>query len=308
MKILVLGAGGTGGYFGGRLAAAGADVSFLVRPHRAAQLRNDGLVVRSPFGDLRLAVQTVLAGSLKPVFDLVLITCKAYDLDAALADVSSGVGERALVAPLLNGLRHMPVLDARFGRGRVLGSLCQIAATLSEQGEVLHLNNYHILTIGARSAEQAAAVADIGHNLDKAGFTVRIADDIEREMWEKFAMLTTLAAMTCLMRGSVGEIMTSRDGAALMDETLDACVAVARAGGAAIAPAWVDKTRAFLTTRASTMTASMLRDLEAGGRTEADHIVGDMLARAEQAGVSAPILRAAYCHLQTAQARNRRQA
>jgi 2-dehydropantoate 2-reductase len=299
MRILVLGAGGTGGYFGGRLAAAGRDVQFLVREARAAQLAAQGLRVKSPFGDLDLPVRTVTATTLAPQYDLILLSCKAYDLDGAMDALAPGLGPDTLILPLLNGLRHMPLLDQRFERAHVLGGLCHIAATLNERGEVLHLNRVHLLTLGARSAQQAAAVGDLERTLGGAGFEFKLSHDIERELWAKFVFLTTLAAMTCLMRGAVGEIMATRDGKALMNEVFDACLAVAAAAGFALAPDWQAKTRAFLTDRASLLTASMLRDLEAGGRTEADHILGDMVERAAAASIAAPVLRAAYCHLQT---------
>ena len=306
MKLLILGAGATGGYFGARLLAAGADVSFLVRPARAAALRDKGLTVRSLFGGLQLPVKVVQRGALQPEYDLVLLSCKAYDLDEAIADVAPAIGDGALVLPLLNGLRHLPLLDERFGRRRVLGGLCQIAATLDGEGTVLHLNRMHSMTIGARAPEQQSRMQALGATFAGAGFDFAVSEDIERDLWQKFVFLTSLAAMTCLMRGSVGEIMAARDGRALMIEVLDGCVAVARGNGIALDHGWLDKTRALLTDRQSTLAASMLRDLEGGRRTEADHILGDMLERAEAAAVPVSLLRAAYCHLQTGEARKPR--
>jgi 2-dehydropantoate 2-reductase len=306
MKLLILGAGATGGYFGARLIAAGADVSFLVRPGRAAVLRDKGLAVRSPFGDLDLPVKTVQRETLQAEYDLVLVACKAYDLNDALADVAPAIGDRTLVLPLLNGLRHLPLLDERLGRRRVLGGLCQIAATLDDQGTVVHLNRMHSMTIGARLPEQEPGVQAVAAVFGRAGFEFAVSDDIERDLWQKFVFLTSLAAMTCLMRGSVGEIMATRDGGALMNEMLDSCAAIAGSHGIALGSPWLEKTRALLTDRQSTLAASMLRDLEAGRRTEANHILGDMLERAEAAALPAALLRTAYCHLQTSEARKQR--
>ncbi len=124
VKILILGAGGIGGYFGGRLAASGADVTFLVRPGRREQLQRDGLRVQSALGDLQIPVTTVLAADVRPVFDLVLLTCKAYDLDSAMDAIAPAMHGPAAVVPLLNGIAHVARLDERFGRARVVGGTC----------------------------------------------------------------------------------------------------------------------------------------------------------------------------------------
>ncbi|RBD11056.1 oxidoreductase, partial [Xanthomonas oryzae pv. oryzae] len=144
MHILILGAGGTGGYFGGRLAQAGVDVTFLVREARAAQLQADGLRIRSPLGDAQLQVAHVTAQDLPALvaqrpFDLVILSCKAYDLDSAIDAIAQAVGEQTTVLPILNGLRHYAALDERFNAARVLGGLCFISATKGEHGEILHL-------------------------------------------------------------------------------------------------------------------------------------------------------------------------
>ena len=132
-RILVLGAGATGGYFGGRLLEAGHEVSFLVRPQRASVLRKTGLVIHSPEGIARLEPELVLAERLKGTYDLIILSCKAYDLDSAMEAVAPAVGKETAILPLLNGLKHYETLDARFGAERVLGGLCSIAVTVGEE-------------------------------------------------------------------------------------------------------------------------------------------------------------------------------
>jgi 2-dehydropantoate 2-reductase len=305
VRILVLGAGGIGGYFGGRLAEAGADVTFLVRPGRAAQLARDGLVVRSPEGDIVRAVRFIGAETLADDgrYDAALLTCKAYDLEAAIAAIAPAVANGAAIVPLLNGMRHLDRLDLAFGQARVLGGLCQIGATLSPTGEVHHLNRLHLLILGPRAPGQDAIVARFVAASAPAKFECRASGDILQDMWEKFVMLATMAAMTCLMRANVGEIMCADEGAALMLETLAECDLVARAAAHPSRPAFLERARALLTDRESSFAASMLRDVERGGPTEADHIVGDMLRRARAAGLPAPMLRVAWCHLQAHEAR-----
>lgn len=298
MKILVLGAGGIGGYFGGRLAAAGADVTFLVRPRRAGQLKQDGLVIKSPHGDLRRPVATVLAEQLRPGYDLVLLTCKAYDLVSAIEALGPAIDARTTLLPTLNGISHLDVLKEKFGEGRVLGGLAQIAVTLTTEGEIQHLSEFHTLAFGELSGRHSPRCEEFARLCTKANFSSRLSGAIQLELWEKFVFLCTLAGMTCLMRASVGAITHSDDGETLMREMLEECRKVATASGHEPRPEVLARYVGLLTDRKSGFTASMLRDIEHGGATEGDHIVGDMLRRARHLNIDAPLLRVAFCHLQ----------
>lgn len=301
MRILILGAGGIGGYYGGRLAAAGIDVTFLVRPRRAAQLAEHGLVIRSAFGDLTQQVKTVTAETVRPGYDAIMIGCKAYDLEAAIAAIrpAAGTGPTgALILPQLNGMAHLDRLDAEFGRERVLGGVAHIAVTLDADGTVRHLNKLANFTTGARDPAAEAPCAALSEALAKGGFNFRNSADIEQDMWEKWVFLCSLAAMCCLMRGRVSQIVgSSAAGAALMLEMLDECAAAANAAGHAPRDAFWTNTRGQLSDPNGQWEASMLRDLRAGGPVEADHVVGDMLTRAVAAGHQALLLKAAYAHL-----------
>jgi 2-dehydropantoate 2-reductase len=299
MKILVLGAGGVGGYFGGRLAQAGADVSFLVRPKRAAQLAASGLVIKGPAGDLTQRVTTVLAPDVHPEYDLIMVACKAYDLEDAIAAIAPAVRPDTAILPFLNGVKHMDRLDQAFGRVRVLGGVAQIAATLTPGGEILQLNEIHSVIFGERDAPTSTRCETLAAIMAKARFASRLSATIQLEMWEKFVFLATLAAMTCMMRAAIGPIVRTYDGTALVLEMLEECRLVAAAAGFEPRADFMQRTRGMLTDRASAFTASMLRDIEKGGPIEGEHIVGDMLVRARQQGVAAPLLRVANCHLQT---------
>src|SRR5262245_20008846 len=152
MRFLVVGAGATGGYFGGRLLEAGRDVTFLVRPARAERLAAAGLAITSPAGDVALAAPpTVLAADLRQPFDLVIPSCKAYDLDGAIESFAPAVGPRTAVVPLLNGMRHLDALDTRFGPDRVLGGSCFISTKLDDAGRIAHVSDIHRLVFGERS-------------------------------------------------------------------------------------------------------------------------------------------------------------
>ncbi|WP_313253550.1 2-dehydropantoate 2-reductase [Stenotrophomonas sp.] len=308
MRILILGAGGTGGYFGGRLAQADVDVTFLVRANRAAQLDRDGLVIRSPLGDAAFPVAHVTAEALPELarqrpFDLVILSCKAYDLDSSIDAIAPAVGPATTVLPILNGLRHYAALDARFGRDRVLGGLCFISATKAGDGAVLHLDKPAKLTFGERDGGAASArVAALAAACAQAGIDHVASEDIAREQWVKYTFLATLAAGTCLMRGDVGSIVATDHGTALMQALYAECLAVAAHADQPIPSVAQQIALGAVTKAGSPIKASMLRDLEAGQRVEAAHIVGDMLDRACAAGQAAPLLQAAYCHLQVYQA------
>ena len=304
MRILVLGAGGTGGYFGGRLAQAGADVTFLVRPARAALLAERGLRIRSPLGDADLDVATVTGQDLPALaaarpFDLVLLACKAYDLDSAIESVAPAVGANTAVLPILNGLLHYDALDARFGRERVPGGLCFIGATLGADGEVLHLGRPASITFGLREGNADGGVlARLAAAYAQAGVDHLYAPDIAAAQWIKYSFLAALAAGTCLMRTSVGTVVAAEGGEAFMAALHAECLAVAAAEGHPVPEDEARTARAGLTRAGSPVTASMLRDLQAGLRVEALQIVGDMVHRAHRAGLQVPRQETAWVHLQ----------
>lgn len=308
MKILVVGAGGVGGYFGGRLIESGADVRFLVREGRARQLAEHGLVIKSPVGDATLKVRTLTAADPGAPFDLIILSCKAYDLpsaiDAAAPHMSAGKG---LILPLLNGMAHVDALRARFGADRVLGGVCGIFATLSPVGEMLHLDKPAIIRFG-RFQDQVARhalepeTAGIEKLLSAANFTSKRIEPAEQILWEKWLMLAAMAASTCLMRGSVGAILSAEDGTALMEELLAETISVATAAGFPPSDGHLANTRGILFAKGSPASASMLRDIQKGGRIEGDHIIGDLLRRARAFGLNTPLLRIANAHVQTYEA------
>jgi 2-dehydropantoate 2-reductase len=308
MRVLVLGAGGTGGYFGGRLLEAGRDVSFLVRSRRAVELAETGLVIRSPAGNAWLKPRVIVPGESVETFDLVILACKAYDLDSAIDSIAPAVGRKTVILPLLNGLRHYDALDARFGPERVLGGLCSIAVTLGDKGTIQHLSPMHVLRFGERSGERSGRIEALEQLVKDTNLDAKSSRDVMQALWEKWVMLASLAGMTCLMRASIGDIVAAAPvGQKLMRQLLDECAAVAGAYGRAPRPAVLEDTRNLLTKPGSAFTASMLRDIEGGHRVEADHILGDLIARGEHAGVFTSLLEIAYCHVKAYEVRKARE-
>ena len=307
MRILVVGVGALGGYFGGRLKAAGRDVTFLVRPRRAAQLAKTGLIIRGASGDLNLAKPpTVTAENLHEPFDLILLSCKAYDLESAMDSFASAVGPNTAILPLLNGMKHMDLLGARFGTGAVLGGQCLISATLDSEGRILHLNDSHLLSFGEQNGAKSARVEEIASELSGAGFDAHLSTAIMQEMWEKWAFIAAAAGVGCLMRGAFGDIVAAgagHFGAELFAE----CCAIAAANGFPPGAAAVERSRAMITAAGSPIAPSMLRDIERGAPIEADHIVGDLLHRGGNRPNGFPLLQIAYAHLKTYEARRQRE-
>ena len=304
MRTLILGAGGTGGYFGGRLAQSGADVTFLVRDPRARQLQQCGLQIRSPLGDADIHVAHVTTAGLgervaRAPFDLVILSCKAYDLDSSIAAIEPAIAAGTTLLPILNGLRHYPLLDQRFGRERVLGGLCFISATKGAGGQVLHLAAPASITFGERDGDPASArTSAIAALFARAGVDHQRSPHIAQALWVKYSFLTALAAGTCLMRAPVGEIVATQGGEDFMRALYRECLAVAHAEGEPVDAAEQARALQVLLAAGSPIKASMLRDLEAGRPVEALQIVGDMLQRARSASLQAPLLAAAWCHLQ----------
>uniref|UniRef100_Q02B99 2-dehydropantoate 2-reductase n=1 Tax=Solibacter usitatus (strain Ellin6076) TaxID=234267 RepID=Q02B99_SOLUE len=302
MRTLVIGAGAVGGYFGGRLLQAQRDVTFLVRPGRARELANSGLQIRSASGNAVIAAPpTIFAKDLADPFDLVLLSCKAYDLESAISSMAPAVGPNTAILPLLNGMRHLNILDASFGPSRVLGGRCLIAATLNKQRQIVHLNNNHALTFGERDGSMSDRVIAIGALMNGALFDHQASPHILLEMWEKWTFLATLAGSTCLFRGAVGDICAAPGGSEFVMRLFEECRSIAEVEGFPPSPAFLERSRSILTEAGSPLTASMLRDIEAGAPIEADHIIGDLLNRVEK-----PMLRIAFSALKTYEARRSR--
>jgi 2-dehydropantoate 2-reductase len=309
MRFLVVGAGATGGYFGGRLLEAGRDVTFLVRPARAERLAAAGLTITSPAGNVTLgSPPTVLATELRTPFDAVLLSCKAYDLDGAIESFAPAVGPDTAVVPLLNGMRHLDALDARFGADRVLGGSCFISAKLDEEGQIAHVSDIHRLAFGERSGGLSPRVEALAAAMTGVRFEAVASDQILQVMWEKWVFLASLAGITCLTRSAVGDIVAA-GGADLAAALLEECRAIATAAGY---PPRADALKASLgrlTDPGSSVTASMLGDVERRGRTEADHVLGDFLRR-RGCGPDGDrsLLRLAYVAVKAAAARAARES
>ncbi len=304
MKFLILGAGAIGGYVGGRLIEAGRDATFLVREARRDQLERDGLRIESVYGDFEGPVKTVTRDALAPDYDLILLTCKAYDLDDAIDAMAPAVGPGTMVFPILNGLRHIDILNERLGAEHVLAGTVKISVARMGNGMIKHMNDWRWLHFGEQGGGISDRVAALRDALDGAtGLEPVALEDAMQEMWEKMVHLATAAGMTSLMRANVGQIVRTEEGADLFRHFLETTAAVARHAGHPPSKAFMENYSALFADPQSKYATSMLRDIEAGNPTEGEHILGMLLESARAAGIDDPLLAAAYAAVKAHEAR-----
>jgi 2-dehydropantoate 2-reductase len=306
MKTLVVGAGATGGYFGARLLEHGRDVTFLVRKRRQAQLASDGLVVTSPLGNITLkSPQTITSESIARPYDLVLLSCKAYDLPEAIESLAPAVGASTAILPILNGMGQLDLLDARFGPERVMGGLCQISSTLDNVGRIVHFNDFSRLFFGERSGGRSARSEAVAAECAGAKFEAIHSETILQDMWEKWVFIAAAAGITCLMRASTGDVYNA-GGVEVSRRLREECEAVAAQHGFAPRAAPQQRSIGVLENPKATLMASMLRDIERGSRTEFEHILGNLIRKATSLPEPS-LLRIAYLHLASYEVRRSRE-
>jgi 2-dehydropantoate 2-reductase len=304
MQILVVGAGAVGGYFGARLAQAGRDVTFLVRPTSAERIKKNGIVIVSPHGDLTLRPKLLTAGDIREQYNVVLLAVKGYGLDEAIEDFSAAVGLDTMILPALNGMRHIDVLIRRFGKPAVIGGVCKVATELADDGRIRQLADFQSLTYGELDGQRTSRIEKLDSTMQAAGFDAELSDHIVGSMWQKWVQLSSLGATTCLLRGNIGEIVAVEGGADLAAAILGECAEVARACGYPTSEAFLAKHQADLTAPGSSLTSSMYRDLIKGASVEVDAILGDLLERGLKLGLKMPLLQAAFVCLSVNQRRH----
>jgi 2-dehydropantoate 2-reductase len=297
MKLLIVGAGSVGGYFGARLAAAGRDVTFLVRPRRAGQLSR-GLTIRTNGSDTVVPVKVIVGAERGGPFDAILLAVKAYQLADALEEIRKHAGADTMILPVLNGMKHIDTLRAQFGRHRVIGGFAQIVTSVDEEGRIVDQGAFHDLVYGEWDGTQTERILELDRHLQGAGFSARLSAHIEREMWEKWAFLSSMAAITCLMYADIGQVARTDAGPRFAESLFAEVAAVIAAAGQPLSDGFRKRTLSLLTDRTSTLTSSMFRDMKAGRPVELDQIVGDLIARGSAQGLSTPLLASVLARLQ----------
>ncbi len=301
MKILVVGAGAVGGYFGARLAQAGRDVTFLVRPRRAEQLQRDGLQILSPHGNITLQPRTVTSKDIQAPYDLIMLGVKTPALDQAIADMKPAIGPDTMIYPVLNGMRHIDILSQAFGEHAVLGGVCMVSTDIDEQGRIVQLHDTQKLVYGELNGEVTSRIKSVDETMQGAGFDAELSTHIVADMWQKWVFIAALGLITCLLDGSIGEINAVPGGESTALQCLDECVAVAGASGFPLAEPFLNQIRQYYTSKASRLTSSMFRDMHRGANVEAEAILGDLLKHGQSHQLKTPLLQAGCVRLRVYQ-------
>jgi 2-dehydropantoate 2-reductase len=302
MKILIVGAGGIGGFFGARLIQVGADVTYLLRDKRKALIDAKGLNIHTPTQSFTVHPKTISAKELTPIYDLIILACKAYDLDDVIQSVQ-GASVRGCILPFLNGLAHMDKLDSVFGAERVLGGVAMLPTSILSDGSVRQFLPLNKMIVGARpghahAQELAQSFLSI---CQTAAFDSALSANIVQSLWDKWVSLASMAAMTTLTRANIGEIMQTQFGNELMSKIYHTCCEVAKAEGFPVSLDAQQNARSILTLKDSTASASMLRDLLSNQKTEHENVLGEMIRRAVSHAIECDVLKLAYTHLQITQ-------
>lgn len=297
IKILVVGAGAVGGYFGGRLLEKGGDVTFLVREKRKQQLAEHGLKVESINGSFTLQPKTISAGEDVKPYDVILVSTKAYHLDGVLDSIEPYVGDSTMILPLLNGIAHVEVLQKRFGKDLIIGGLCIVESTLDENGTVLQKSPSHDLVFGELSGEQTDRILALDEAFSGTKANIRRSDTILQEMWHKYIFITTMSGVTSLMRAPIGPVRDTIGGQEILTQFISEVVQVTRTIGAPVAEDIETTTLNRINQLGYQMKSSMQRDMEKGLPTEADHLQGYLYEAAGQYGIDVPLLQLIYGNL-----------
>jgi 2-dehydropantoate 2-reductase len=297
MNILVVGAGATGGYFGACLVRAGRDVAFLVRPKRASVLRERGLRVLGLGETETIRPELVTAAQISTPYDVVLLSVKATALPQAMDDLAPAVGPKTVIVPFLNGMAHLDRLNVRFGPGSVLGGVVKVATTVNEDGDIVRLAPFASLAIGEQNGDRSQRLDDLEPLLGEAGFDFTVSAEIIAAMWHKWVFIATVGAVTCLMRGTIGDIVAVEGGADFGRRLLAEAASVSAAAGHPLPITELASSTRTITESGSSSTSSLYRDLVEGHPTEAGSILGDLVSHARGLSVQTPLLNLAVMHL-----------
>ncbi|MDH7998709.1 MULTISPECIES: 2-dehydropantoate 2-reductase [Bacillus cereus group] len=297
MRILVLGAGGVGGFFGGRLVEKGEEVTFLVRSKRKKQLEERGLVIRSINGDFSFQPKLITKEDQTAPFDVILFSTKAYHLNEAIQDLKPFVGESTVIIPLLNGIAHVSLLQKEFGEEKVIGGLCFIETTLNDQGEIVQTSAANRLVFGEMKSQDSERIKHISKAFAGTKSSFILSENITQDMWHKYLFITVMSGVTTLMRAPIGPIRESEGGRDFIQNLFEECMEIMRCVGAPIKDNIVQEHMKIIDKISYNMKSSMQRDMEKGSSIEAKHLQGYLLDVAEQFSIEAPLLGVVYQNL-----------
>lgn len=296
MKIAVMGSGGLGGLYGGRLAHAGYDVSFIARGAHLAAMREHGLLIdNEPHATIHLPrVRATADPAAVGLADFVLIAVKLWDTESAVGAIRPMVGPQTTVISLQNGVMKDDTLRRAFGEGAVMGAVAYVATQIARPGVIRQTGTMQRFIFGEYDGRRSARAEQLLEALGRAGIQAEISDDIRRTLWEKYVFLVALSGTTATMRSTIGPIRSNPRSRDFLHELLRETVAVGRAHGVRLPERYADERLAFLDTVPPEMTSSMHHDLERGNRLEVAWLSGGVVQLGAAVGVPTPANRAVW--------------
>lgn len=295
MKIVIIGAGAVGAYFGARLEQIGQDVTFLVREKRAEQLNHQGLIIKSTEGNYAIKSPNVIVNpSELNDIDLVLLSVKGQHLPETLETLKQLTSQGTKVLPLLNGVEHLSILQQELGEDAVLGGLCFIISTLNKQGDVIHSSNFHDLRFGALHPSQQDICEEFASTTHNANMNATLSEDIILEMWNKYMFITAFSGITTATDLAIGEIRQNPSTFKIVENILNDMKRLANAYKIALTDDHVKKAIDNILALADEATSSMHQDRRKGMTLEVEHLHGGALRLAERAGLVLPYVESIY--------------
>jgi len=294
MKIAMMGSGGVGGFFGGRLAKAGCDVTFIARGAHLEAMRANGLTIENePQGNIHVPQVKATAdpASIGPV-DLVILSVKLWDTDAAARAIAPIVGPKTAVLSLQNGVIKDDILRGHFGPERVMGGVCYVATHISRPGVIHQTGTMQRVIVGEHDGRVSERARALHEALAASGVKAELSPDVRRAIWEKYVFLVGLSGSTTSMRSTLGPIRSNPRTRAFLHDLMREVVAVGRAHGVALPEDFADDRLAFGDSLPADMTSSMHHDLERGNPLEVEWLSGGVVKLGEAVGVPAPANRA----------------
>ena len=276
MKILVLGVGGIGGFFGSHLHVVGEDVTFLVREKKKLIIEKKGIQIRSPIGNFSIQPNLITKNELTPIYDIILLTCKSYNLEEVIADLGplNGFG---VIIPFLNGQTHLQKLDSCFNKKNVYGGVAYISSNVDENGVIEHVGKNNKITFGSRSGENSGLIKDFYNRCLKTKFDTSLSDNIDQDVWEKWIFIATVAGATTLFKTSLDKINISREGIKFIMGLFEECCQISKLNGFEISEEVKNIHESFFINTNSKVKASMLIDMERKSMTEHEHIFKEFI-------------------------------
>lgn len=300
MRILVVGAGAVGGYFGARLYEKGVDVTFLVREGRQKKLKENGLSIKSVHGDLTVHPKTILVTDEEEgIYDVILIGTKSYHFQKAIEDIKPFVSNNTVIIPMLNGIKHLHALHETFSDNQVLGGLCFVESTVDVNGVIIQSSPTHEFVYGELSGKETPRIVEIEKLFSGTKATIKKSNTILKDMWHKYMFISSLSGITTLFRSSIGPIREADYGIEIIENLFKEIGMIMRAANAPIADGIEEVQLNKIKELDYTMKSSMLRDMEKREQIEGDHLQGYLLTLAREHEVNAPYLKMIFSNLST---------